>query len=153
MKKVIFYLVLLIAVLLYLWIELLTSGLPTPLLGHELAIQCVMLGSLGGILYCLRAVYLNRCVKSKWDENWEVWYYLRPLTSSISGLVSFLFLKAGLIALDAEQATNSGDFGYLTFAFIAGLNVDKFVSKIEEIAKSIFGIDKSRAAKESENNK
>jgi hypothetical protein len=152
-KKVIFYLVLLIAVILFLWLEILTSGLPKVLLGHELAIQCVMLGSLGGILYCLRAVYLNKCVKNKWDENWEVWYYLRPLTSSISGLVSFIFLKAGLIALDAEQATNAGDFGYLAFAFIAGLNVDKFVSKIEDIAKSLFGIDKSRAAKESDNNK
>ncbi len=118
-----------------------------------MALKCGMVAALGGVLYCLRSVYLNRCVHNRWDIQWEVWYYLRPLTSSICGLVAFLFLKAGLVVLDASQNQGAGEFGYLALALLAGLNVDKFVEKIEDIGKSLFGIEKSRNAKNSSNKK
>jgi hypothetical protein len=82
--------------------------------------------------------------------EWETWYYIRPITSSISGLAAYIFLKAGLVVLEASQETNSGEFGFIAFAFIAGLNVDKFVVKIEEIAKATFGIEKTRTAIDSD---
>ncbi|WP_350204955.1 hypothetical protein [Ekhidna sp.] len=106
------------------------------------------MGSLGGILYCLRGVYLNKSVHKRWDKDWHVWYYLRPLTSLISGLVSSIFLRAGLLVLDAVEGEMS--FGYLAVAFIAGYNVDNFLKKIEDVAKTIWGIDKSRSSKNSE---
>jgi hypothetical protein len=115
--------------------------------GLKLAVYCCMASTLGGVLYCLRAVYLNYCVKNQWDINWEAWYYIRPITSAICGVVAYIFLKGGLLILDAEQVEGSGHFGYLALAFLAGLNVDKFVEKVEEIGKSIFGIEKSRASK------
>jgi len=111
-----------------------------------LAIQCVLVSAVGGSLYCLRAIYINKCVLKKWDAEWETWYYLRPIASSISGFAAFIFLKAGLVVLEATQQTGSADYGFLVFAFIAGLNVDKFVQKIEDIAKSTFGIEKSRTS-------
>jgi hypothetical protein len=40
--------------------------------------------------------------------------------------------------------------GFYVLAFIAGLNVDKFLSKIEEIAQTTWGIEKSRAARRDE---
>lgn len=125
---------------------------PEFLTNHQMALNCVLIATLGGNLYCIRAVYLNKCVLGNWDACWELWYYLRPLTSATSGFVAFIFLKAGLIVLEAEQSSDAGYFGYLAFAFIAGLNVDKFVAKLEDVAKSIFGIEKSRAGKESDNN-
>lgn len=129
-----------------------THGLPDEIGEIELGLKCGMVSALGGILYCLRSVYLNRCVRNKWSPEWEVWYYIRPITSTICGLVAFIFLKAGLVVLDASQNNGSGDFGYLAFAFFSGLNVDKFVEKIEDLGKSLFGIEKSRNAKNSNNN-
>lgn len=99
----------------------------------------------------MRGVYLNKSVKNNWDKNWETWYYLRPPVSAITGLIAFIFMKAGLIVLEADSTQSASNFGYLAFAFIAGFNVDKFLAKLEDIAKSVFGIDKSRSANSTTN--
>jgi hypothetical protein len=78
--------------------------------------------------------------------QWEPWYYIRPVVSLICGGVSFLFLKAGLLLLEAASLPESSDLGFMALAFIAGLNVDKFINKIEEIAQASWGIEKSRAS-------
>ncbi|MBC8376203.1 MAG: hypothetical protein H8E26_09150 [FCB group bacterium] len=114
------------------------------------AFQAVYIGALGGIIYCLRGVYLNSAVKKKWSKDWYVWYYLRPLTSAISGYVSYVFLRAGLLVLDAKGMEGDTYYGYLAFAFIAGYNVDNFMKKLEEVARTIWGISKTRAGKSGE---
>lgn len=146
MKKIILYLLIwllatmLILVLHHVWL------MPEWYVQNLLLIKCSLLGTVGGILYCLRGVYLNKCVRKSWDTDWEVWYYLRPITSTISGLVSCIFLKAGLLVLDAEPRTDAFVFGYLAVAFIAGYNVDNFLKKLESVACEIWGIGKSRAS-------
>lgn len=114
---------------------------------YRTPIACGLLGGIGGTLYCLRAVYVNKCVRKQWDADWNVWYFVRPVTSVISGAVSYLFLKAGLILLEAGPKQNSSEIGFFALAFVAGLNVDRFVAKIEEIAQATWGIEKSRMAK------
>lgn len=147
MKKIIaFQLTILLGVTI-LWLQEPLGNFPDWLRGYWLPIQCVMVAAVGGALYCLRAVYVNKCAKKNWDVDWETWYYLRPITSSISGIAAYIFLKAGLVVLESTQEVGSGNYGFLAFAFIAGLNVDKFVLKIEDIAKSTFGIEKSRASR------
>ncbi|OUR62655.1 hypothetical protein A9Q74_04320 [Colwellia sp. 39_35_sub15_T18] len=153
MKLVITYLVVMLLIIASVFLGLEQFGLPESLAESELAIRCALIATLGGVLYCLRSVYLNRCVHDRWTKSWEIWYYLRPLTSFICGIVAYVFLKAGLVVLDASQDTDAGNFGYYAFAFFAGLNVDKFVAKIEEIGKSLFGIEKTRNGKLSEDNK
>lgn len=110
-----------------------------------LFIYCSLIGAVGGILYCLRGIYLNKCVRKQSDETWNVWYYLRPLTSGITGFVSCIFLKAGLIVLEADQTPDAAMYGYDALAFIAGYNVDNFLKKLEAIAQDLWGIKKSRS--------
>ena len=149
MKKIIAYQVFILLVIIGAWIQLPLGNIPRWVTQYMLPIQCILVAAIGGALYCLRAIYVNKCVRKNWDPDWETWYYLRPLTSSISGFASYIFLKAGLLILEASQQVASGDFGFLAFAFIAGLNVDKFTLKIEEVAKATFGINQSRTAKDS----
>lgn len=111
-------------------------------------LQSAYIGSLGGILYCLRATYLNICVNKRWGEDWLVWYYLRPIASLLTGFVSYVFLKAGLLILDASAQATSNPYGYLAIAFIAGYNVDNFLKRLESIANSAWGINKSRIGKD-----
>ena len=117
----------------------------------KLPLYCGLWGGIGGITYCLRGIYLRACVFKDWSEDWFPWYAIRPIVSFISGVVSFLFLKAGLIALDAQQ-TNSTNWGFYALAFIAGLNVDKFMERIEGVAEAVWGIKKSRVNKDSGEN-
>jgi uncharacterized membrane protein len=109
-------------------------------------LMCGAIACVGGCLYCLRAVYLNKCVHKRWDADWHVWYFIRPITSIVAGAVSYLFLKAGLLVLESSAKSDASEIGFFALAFIAGLNVDKFVAKIEEVAKAVWGIDKSRAS-------
>ncbi len=115
----------------------------------SLAYRSALIGALGGVIYCLRAVYLNRSVKGKWNDDWNVWYFLRPLVSGLVGAVAFVFLNAGLLVLDAGAADNSSPYGFLALSFIAGLNVDRFLVKLEEVAKASWGVKPSRTSERS----
>jgi hypothetical protein len=121
-------------------------GLPEWLSGFSLVVYCILIGGIGGVLYCLRGIYLSACVRNDWDNRWLPWYLIRPIASLISGGVSFLFLKAGLLILDSAPTKDSSTLGFLALAFVAGYNVDKFMTKIEQIAESAWGIKKSRSA-------
>lgn len=142
------YLLFLLVGILILLLWSFRSGLPDWLNAHSVAYHCVLSGGFGGCVYCLRSVYLNACVKKNWDGKWIPWYFIRPFVSMTCGGISFIFLKAGLLALEAEQKQDRTDFAFYAFALIAGLNVDKFIAKIEEISQSVWGIEKSRTKKE-----
>lgn len=113
MKLIIFYLIGCLALVAWLWSLDVRTLMPDWLSQYNLAIKCSLIGSLGGIVYCLRAVYVNRGAKDHWNDNWNVWYYLRPLVSFLIGGVSYVFLNAGLLVLDAGQSSSSSNFGYL----------------------------------------
>ena len=120
--------------------------LPAPYAPLRVPLMCAAIAYVGGALYCFRAIYLNKCVFKRWDPDWHVWYFIRPITSTIAGAVSYLFLKAGLLILESSSNSNASEIGFFALAFIAGFNVDKFVAKIEEVAKAVWGIDKSRSS-------
>jgi hypothetical protein len=120
--------------------------LPAPYNSLKVPLMCVAVACIGGCVYCLRAIYLNKCVYKRWDPAWYIWYFLRPVTSMVSGGVSYLFLSAGLVILESKSNSDSSEIGFLALAFIAGFNVDKFFKKIEDVAKTIWGIDKSNVS-------
>jgi len=124
--------------------------LPHALADDRVGLMCAAVGAIGGCLYCLRAVYLNRCVRGTWTNDWAAWYFLRPITSICCGGVSFLFLKAGLLVLESGTKSDASEIGFYALAFVAGLNVDKFVAKVEDVAQAVWGIDKSRSRNGSE---
>lgn len=128
-----------------LWV-IINGAIILPNEALKLAIYCGLSGGLGGIVYCLRGIYLNACVRKQWDKDWAPWYYIRPIVSFICGIVGFIFLKAGLIILEARQIESPSNYAFYAFAFAAGLNVDKFIEKIEDIAQVTWGIKKSRTA-------
>ena len=148
MGKIIFYLIAWITAILILLALPNLAEVPTWYQEMILFAQCSYIGALGGVLYCLRAVYLNKSVRKQWDPDWHVWYYLRPVTSTISGGISCVFLQAGLLTLDATGTGGQVPFGYLAVAFVAGYNVDNFLKRIESIAQTNWGIGKSRASKD-----
>ena len=112
----------------------------------RVGLACSATAGIGGALYCLRAVYLSRAVRNDWSPDWYWWYFLRPLASFICGGASCLFLNAGLLVLESKTQGGATEVGFYALAFVAGLNVDKFVQKIESVAYAVWGIEKSRAA-------
>lgn len=113
----------------------------------QVVIGCVLFGGLGGCTYCLRGVYLNACVRKSWDKSWLPWYFIRPIVSLVLGGMSYVFVKSGLLLFGATQQTDSSQLGLWAVAFLAGLNVDKFVAKIESIGHTAWGLEPSRQSK------
>lgn len=113
----------------------------------EAPYYCGIFGGIGGAIYCMRGIYLNYCVYKQWDSVWYPWYFIRPIVSIVTGVVSFFLLRAGLFVLESKTNTDSSYYGYYAFAFIAGYNVDQFLKKVEDIAQTTWGIDKSRSSK------
>lgn len=120
-----------------------------PWLPDELkpVLGCLLFGGLGGCTYCLRGVYLNACVRRTWDATWLPWYVIRPLVSLILGGVSYLFVKSGLLLFGATEQPEASQLGIWAVAFLAGLNVDKFVAKIEAVGQTVWGLEPSRQSR------
>lgn len=144
LKRIIFYLLIVLLVDLLAMAYSFLAEMPFWWQKLELLVGCVLVGGVGGVLYCLRAVYISACIRKEWDDIWQPWYYIRPIVSHLCGGVSFLFLKAGLLVLESQKTGETTNIGFYALAFIAGMNVDKFIAKIEDIAKTTWGIDKSR---------
>ena len=145
MRKIILFQLAFLAVILTLLAIQLSGNLPAWVEEVRLSFFCTLAGGVGGCVYCLRGIYVNACVRNDWDDRWQPWYYIRPFVSLVCGWASSVFLKAGLLILESTQKEGATDLGFLALAFIAGLNVDKFLGKIEDIAQATWGIEKSRA--------
>jgi len=146
LKKVISFQVVVILLLAVLWAQGPLGNMPSWMEPFQLVFKCILTATLAGVLYCIRAVYINYCVHKHWDKRWETWYYLRPLASAVTGLAAYIFLKAGVVVLEASQSGEAGLYGYMAFSFIAGYNVDRFLKKMEEVAQSKFGVRPSRSS-------
>ncbi len=142
------YLLAFLAALAFCFHHLSTIESEQALKDTALPLKCALFGGFGGIIYLLRAVYLRCCVFNDWSSDWAPWYLIRPIASILCGYVSYLFISAGLIILESDSTADSADFGYYALAILAGLNVDRFINRIEEVGKAVFGIEKSRTSQQ-----
>ena len=80
MKKIIAYQVFILLVVIGVWVQLPLGNVLGWANQCLLAIQCILIAVIGGTLYCLRAIYVNRCVRKNWDPDWEItncWHRIR----------------------------------------------------------------------------
>lgn len=147
MKRAFLFLILCLALETWAVALVLSGALPAWLAVFDVACLCGLTAGIGGLVYCLRGLYLNTCAGDGWNPKWMPWYFIRPVVSLVCGVVSYLLLKAGLLVLDSTPRGESNHLGFYVLAFIAGLNVDKFLTKIEEVAQTTWGIEKSRSAR------
>jgi hypothetical protein len=151
LKRVVGWLMALLLAVAIGFAAVLSGSLPEWAMRYDRIFLCGLTGGVGGIVYCMRGVYLNACVRKTWDTTWLPWYFIRPITSVICGFVSYALLKAGLLLLDSTPRPDSNSLGFYVLAFVAGLNVDKFVAKIENLALTTWGIEKSNASPKERN--
>lgn len=142
-KFMIPYYLILIAVSISLGLSATKLNLKAPLLA--LGIYCFLFGVFGGIVYCLRGYYLHTPLHKDWDDRWDVWYYVMPLISGMTGLISLIFIKAMLL-LFSTGATIGADnlMAYFAVAVISGYNAQHFLKKFENISKTAVGIEEKK---------
>ena len=147
MRIIIAYLIGLLIILGLFLLYITGYGLPDWFTNFKVFIVCLIFGGIGGCVYLLKSVYKHRCALNDWDDSWATWYYVRPIISIVCGGISYIFLKAGLLFLDASINNNSNEYGFIALAFIAGFNVDNFLKWLERIVKGVWGIESSNLSK------
>ncbi len=110
-------------------------------------IYVLFFGFLGGCTYCVRGIYVQYCAKKEWDNRWILWHIIRPFVSAIAGGMSLVFVKAGLLIFKTTEGDIDRPYAIYALAFVAGLNVDNFMKKIESIFNELLGITKSNLGK------
>jgi hypothetical protein len=109
---------------------------------------CVIAAFGGGLVNCGRAVYLNACVRQKWDTAWHPWYYIRPILSAIVGAAAYAFIRAGLFIFGGGSETGGSVWGYVSICFIAGYNVQRFLEQLEAVSEVAFGVKRKDTPQE-----
>ncbi|KDM91732.1 hypothetical protein [Photobacterium galatheae] len=137
------YLLLLLMASIGFWYLIATNAPPPWIVSIKQIIGCVLVAVSGGVLYCLRAVYLNYSVRKQWDEVWIVWYLFRPFASGLMGYVTYLVISAGLVAVGSTSVEHPETLLY-ALSFFAGLNVDGFLKKFEGQVSSSVKVKESR---------
>ncbi len=111
---------------------------------HPTWLHVTLWGLTGGCVYCIRSLYFQYCVEDQWNYKWIVWHIIRPFVSAICGVVSLLFVKAGLLLFEASYIETQSYYGIYALSFIAGLNVDNFMKKVESIFQELIGLQQTR---------
>ncbi|EOX4188941.1 hypothetical protein ACPF4C_002624 [Vibrio cholerae] len=137
------YLLLLLIPSIGYWYMITTNAPPPWVVSIKQVIECMLVAVSGGVLYCLRAVYLSYSVRKQWDEVWVVWYLLRPFASGLMGFATYLIISAGLVAIGSPSAEHPEKLLY-ALSFFAGLNVDGFLKKFEGQVSNSVKVKESR---------
>jgi magnesium-transporting ATPase (P-type) len=141
-----FYLLCLLAISVFVWYWAFISPAPEWVKSIKHIVGCILVAVSGGVLYCLRAVYVNYSVRKQWSEVWLVWYLFRPFTSGLMGFLTYLVVKAGLFAVGSTSAEHPETLLY-ALSFFAGLNVDGFLKRFEGQVSNSMKVNKSRQSK------
>lgn len=142
-RRLILYLLSLLALPATYYSLVATTELPIWLSKFKLLNECVLFGLIGGVVYCLRGIYVNHCVLKQWCASWAIWYLLRPLVSMIMGGMSYFILMSGLMAIGVNDISKSPEYIFYLVAFFAGLRVDSFLKYFEgQISKRIGNNEK-----------
>lgn len=105
-------------------------------------------GMLGGCLYNFRGITIHASLND-YERSYDLTYFLKPLSSGISGLLVFFLLLGGALTLnistsnaDTPQAwqTFAGRMPYIAFSLLAGYGAHEFMLKLKDLAESIFAV-------------
>jgi hypothetical protein len=103
-------------------------------------------GGLGAIILCIRGL-CKHSSDGTYSAGWAWWYVFMPILGPIFGLMSFVFIKGGLVVFGsgAESLSGAEPFrikaAYLCAGFLAGFCQKDFMSRLRSLARTIFATE------------
>lgn len=93
----------------------------------------ILIGALGASIHGLNSV--SRFTgNDTFNDNWALWYWIRPVLGAALAFISYCFLRAGLFTIE----TTKDLYGVIAVAGLIGLFSKQALSKISDIADAIF---------------
>jgi hypothetical protein len=97
-------------------------------------------GIIAGLLHSLKWFY-RTVGNGEWDWDRVWWRFLNPLVSGVMGMSIYIIFRSGIAAKQSENATlpiTEGFYAY-SIGFLTGLFADNAMSKLRDIAYTLFG--------------
>ncbi|MCI0514123.1 hypothetical protein L0128_12980 [candidate division KSB1 bacterium] len=94
-------------------------------------------GAIGGTTIAWWGL-VKHTIAMDFDDQFNLWYYFKPLLGAIFGLISVLIIQGGLISLQPNVKIENKSILYL-IAFIAGFSERFFVQLIDRVITAFFG--------------
>jgi hypothetical protein len=112
----------------------------------NLYLYMVCAGGVGAVIYCIRGLYRHYS-DDDYNSKYVYWYIFRPWVGAVLGLVSYFLIAGGLLAFsDGTPSDNMRTKAlFMAVAFLAGFSSNEFIMKINSIAESLFGRDRSKS--------
>ncbi len=106
--------------------------------------QCGYIGALGGTVYCTINLWRHASKRSPF------YYVFRPIGGAVTGFISLLALKGGLLVLTSSTTdTQTAFYVYLLVAFVAGYKMVAFLEKIESVTLGKAEKDQAQTGQDS----
>jgi len=103
----------------------------------------LLIGALGACLHAITSLteYIGN---NSFNENWYLWYILRPLVGGILSLLFYFIIRGGFVS----QIENTSNFyGIIALAALTGLFSKQALYKLSEVFDVLFKNNKEKDLK------
>lgn len=102
-------------------------------------------GGLGGVVYSIQGL-IYHYEKDNFSLKFKWWYFFRPITSVILGIMAYLFIAGGLMTFTgmtpdytlSSCIPSKSVMFFCAMAFLVGISNNAFVKKLKDLAKAFF---------------
>ncbi len=110
-------------------------------------------GGIGGCLYNLRGI-TKHMQNQDFYEQYELTYYLRPLSGSLCGLFVFALMYGGVLTLtlgaSEVDVNDQSVFLYIAVSLLAGYGSHEFLRKVKDINRTLFALSETESRENKE---
>lgn len=102
----------------------------------KIIIAVALTGALGSIIHLISS-FVKFVGENTFEENWIMWYLLRPFIGMSLALIFYYAVRGGLFSAGSD----SGDlniYGIITIAGLAGMFSKNATEKLSELFETLF---------------
>ena len=105
----------------------------------------IISGAMGACLHGLTSLgeYVGN---GTYNENWALWYFVRPIVGSLLAITTYWFLRSGLIFLPLKEES-TGIHVYIGVSGLVGIFSKQALYKISDLADTILASKKEEELK------
>lgn len=95
-------------------------------------------GALGGTTIAWWGI-VKHTIRMDFDDQYQSWYWFKPLLGAIFGVVSVIIIQSGMVGLAQSDVTVKNTSILHIVAFLAGFSERFFVQLIDRVMTALFG--------------
>lgn len=106
----------------------------------------LLTGAMGSFVHLLSS-FVKYVGTRKFENNWILWYLLRPLIGMSLALIFYFAFRGGMMTPTAD-VSQINIYGVLTISCLAGMFSKQATEKLNEVFSTVFSAKETKSNKE-----